>query len=195
MADARKRLDAQGAYLAKVRAYAEQNTLPVDLEHMMVVEADDLLRRARDIEALASRDPVIRLLQDRAAELKTIGRQLRTRQALRSRHLTDGLLLDLLDQQAVDTRKHAALKLLGKRPDGRDDYLQEYEVWNLTQNPPSLLWYAHFHYSKAAPRFGDFEKAHLKLSEHRFLTHADNPDLPYANIGKRSAVLPYFEGL
>lgn len=195
VADARKRLDAQGAYLAKVRAYAEQNTRPVDLEHMIVIEADDLLRRARDIEALASRDPVIRLLQDRAAELKTIGRQLRTRQALRSRHLTDGLLLDLLDQQAVDTRKHAALKLLGKRPDGRNDYLQEYEVWNLTQNPPSLLWYAHFHYSKAAPHFGDFEKAHLKLPEHRFLTHADNPDLPYADIGKRSAVLPYFEAL
>lgn len=195
VADARKRLDAQSAYLAKVRTYAEQNMLPVDLEHMMVIEADDLLRRAHDIEALTSRDPVIRLLRDKAAELKTIGRQLRTRQALRTRNPNDGVLVDLLDQQAVDIRKPALLKPLGKRPDGRTDYLQEYEIHDLTQKPPSLLWYAHFHYTKAAPVFGEFEKAHLKLPEHRFLTHADNPDLPYADIGKRSAVLPYFEGL
>jgi hypothetical protein len=35
----------------------------------------------------------------------------------------------------------------------------------------------------------------LKLPEHRFLTHADNADLPYADIGKQSAALPHFENL
>lgn len=65
----------------------------------------------------------------------------------------------------------------------------------MTAKPPHLLWYAHFHYSKAAPRFGEFEKAHLKLPEHQFLTHADNADLPYADIGKRSVALPHFENL
>jgi hypothetical protein len=73
--------------------------------------------------------------------------------------------------------------------------MQEYEVWDLTSNPPRVLWYAHFHYTKAAPSFHDFEKAHLKLPEHRYLTHADNADIPYADIGKRSAALPHFEDL
>jgi hypothetical protein len=87
------------------------------------------------------------------------------------------------------------LKNLGKRKDGRTDYMQEYEVWDLTAQPPRLLWYAHFHYTKAVPTFGAFEKAHLKLPEHRFLTHADNPDLPYADIDKTSTVLRHFENI
>lgn len=195
VADARKRLDAQPVYLDNVRSYAEQNMLPVDLEHMMLIEADDLTQRARDIEALADQDPIIALLRDQAKALRITGRQLRTRQALSTRKPTDGMLDDLIRQRAVEIRKHAPLKSLGKRRDGRTDYMQEYEVRNLTQTPPELLWYAHFHYSKAAPRFGEFEKAHLKLPEHRFLTHADNADLPYADIGKRSVVLPHFENL
>ena len=48
------------------------------------------------------------------------------------------------------------MKNLGKRPDGRIDYLQEYQVWDLTATPPKVLWYAHFHYSKPAPAFAEF---------------------------------------
>lgn len=193
--DARKRLDAQPAYLTKVRSYADQDMLPVDLEHMMVTEADDLIRRADDIETLAAQDAIIALLRDKASELKTTGRQMRTRQSLSSKKPTDGMLDDLVRQNAVEIRKIAPLKNLGKRKDGRIDHMQEFEAWDLTAQPPRLLWYAHFHYTKATPKFGDFEKAHLKLPEHRFLTHADSADLPYADIGKRSAALPHFENL
>jgi hypothetical protein len=195
VADARQRLSAQPAYLAKVRSYGEQNMLPIDLEHMMITEADDLSRRADDIEALAAQDTIVAQLRDKASELKTTGRQLRTRQSLISKKPTDGMLDDLVRQNAVDIRKIAPLKNLGKRKDGRTDYMQEYEIHDLTAQPPRLLWFAHFHYTKAAPDFGEFEKAHLKLPEHRFLTHADNADLPYADIGKRSVVLPHFENL
>ncbi|NUT73641.1 hypothetical protein HNO86_01150 [Pseudomonas sp. C1C7] len=195
VAGAQKRLDEQPAYLTKVRSYAEQDMLPVDLEHMMVTEADDLSRRADDIQALAAQDAIIARLRDKATELKTIGRQLRTRQSLISKKPTDGMLDDLVRQNAVDIRKKAPLKHLGKRKDGRTDYMQEYEVWDLTSTPQKVLWYAHFHYSKAAPGLNEFEKAHLKLPEHRYQTHADNPDLPFADIGKRSAVLPHFENL
>jgi hypothetical protein len=45
----------------------------------------------------------------------------------------------------------------------------------------------------AQPAFRAFEKTHLKLPEQRFLTHADNADLPYADIGKRAVVLVHFE--
>ncbi len=195
LTDARKRLDGQPAYQAKVQTYAERDMLPVDLEHMMISEADDLSRRARDIEALSAEHPVIEELDTMAARLRTQGRQMRTRQTLASRKPTDGMLEDLLRQNAVEVRKIALMKQLRNRADGRPDYLQEYEIRDLSIQPPRLLWYAHFHYSKARPRFGEFEKAHLKLPEHRGKTHADDQTLPYADIGKRSPVLPWFEAL
>lgn len=195
LTDARKRLDGQPAYQAKVQSYAERDMLPVDLEHMMISEADDLSRRARDIEALSAEHPVIEELNAMAARLRIQGRQMRTRQTLASRKPTDGMLEDLLRQNAVEIRKVALMKRLRNRADGRPDYLQEYEIRDLSVQPPRLLWYAHFHYNRARPGFAEFEKAHLKLPEHRGKTHADDQTLPYADIGKRSSVLPWFEAL
>ena len=163
--------------------------LPVDLEHMMVSEAGELSRRALIIEDISPHNAVIQQLRDKATELTATGRQMRTRQSLDYKNPTDGMLDDLAQQNAVESVKREPMKNLGKRPDGRTDYLQEYEIRDLTATPAQVLWYAHFHYTKAAPAFGEFEKAHLKLPEHRFLTHADNADLPYADIGKKSAAL------
>ncbi|MFM9381833.1 dermonecrotic toxin domain-containing protein [Pseudomonas sp. UV AK001] len=195
LADARKRLDGQPAYLAKVQGYAKRDMLPVDLEHMMVSEADDLSHRARDIEAMSPENPIIGELKSKADELRLTGRQLRTLQTLKSRKPTDGMLEDLLRQDAVEVRKVALMKQLRHRADGRPDHMQEYEIHDLSARPPRLLWYAHFHYNKPRPSFAEFEKAHLKLPEHRYLTHADDAALPYADIGKRSPVLPWFEAL
>lgn len=191
--DARSRLQSQQTYKAKVQAYAGQGMLPVDLEHMMVSEASELTRRALTIEEIAPQHTIIQQLRDKAAELTTHGREMRTRQSLSTKKPTDGMLDDLVGQHVLEIRKTSPLKSLGKRPDGRIDYLQEYEAWDLTATPPKVLWYAHFHYGKAAPAFGEFEKAHLKLPEHRFLTHADNAALPYADIGKQSAALQHFD--
>ncbi|VVN84109.1 dermonecrotic toxin domain-containing protein [Pseudomonas fluorescens] len=193
--EAQKRLDFQPTYQSRVEAYADQDMLPVDLEHMMVSEAGELIRRADRIQAIDAQNPLIKPLRDKAGALTTIGREMRTRQSLTTKKPTDGMLEDLLDQQAVDIRKPSQLKNLGKRKDGRNDYMQEYEIWDLTLEPAELLWYAHFHYSSAKPVLRQFEKAHLKLPAHRFLTHADNADLPYADIGKRSGVVAHFEGL
>ncbi|WP_077046364.1 dermonecrotic toxin domain-containing protein [Pseudomonas sp. KK4] len=195
LAEARQRLQSQDTYRGRVEAYANQDMLPVDLEHMMLSEAKELSRRALAIEELAPRDVLVQQLRDKASELIATGRRLRTRQSLASQNPTDGMLEDLLRQDAVEIRKTSPLKHLSKRKDGRHDFMQEYEIWDRTHTPPRVLWYAHFHYSKAAPAFGGFEKAHLKLPEHRFLTHADNAELPYADIGKKSAVLPYFNNL
>lgn len=191
--EARIRLQAQPGYQTKIQAYAAQDMLPVDLEHMMVSEASELTRRALDIEAVAPQSPVIEQLRNKATELIAIGRQMRTRQSLRSKKPTDGMLDDLISQNAVEIRKTSPIKSLRKRPDGRTDYMQEYEIWDLTDAPPNVLWYAHFHYTKAAPAFAEFEKAHLKLPLHRFLTHADDATLPYADIGKRSPALRHFD--
>lgn len=194
-AEARKRLSAQAAYETRVQSYASQDMLPIDLEHMMLSEANELTLRARSIEELAPDHALIASLRDKATELTATGRTLRTRQSLQTRTPTDGMLEDLLGQAVVEIRKVSPLKNLGKRRDGRADYLQEYEIWDLSPTPARVLWYAHFHYAKATAALGAFEKAHLKLPEHRFLTHADNADLPYADIGRKSAVLPYFEDL
>ncbi|UQS17816.1 DUF6543 domain-containing protein [Pseudomonas sp. HS6] len=193
--EARTRLDRLPAYEIKVSTYARQGMLPVDLEHMMVSEAEELIRRAQGIGRVDAQNPMIATLRGKATELRIRGRQMRTRQSLGSKSPTDGMLDDLIGQNAVDIRKVAPLKHLGKRKDGRIDYLQEYEIRDLTQAPPKLLWYAHFHYSKATPGFREFEKAHLKLPEHRLLTHADDPSLPDADIAKRSSVLTHFENL
>ncbi|MDR6916254.1 hypothetical protein J2X66_003123 [Pseudomonas sp. 3296] len=193
--DANNRLRSQETYKARVQAYAAQDMLGVDLEHMMVSEASELNRRALTIEELAPHNSIIEQLRDKATELTATGRQMRTRQSIRTQKPTDGMLDDLISQNAVQVRKTAPMKKLGKRPDGRIDYLQEYQVWDLTATPPKVLWYAHFHYSKPAPAFAEFEKAHLKLPEHRYLTHADNAALPYADIGKGSVALKHFEPL
>lgn len=193
--EARQKLEMQDTYRTRVQFYATQGMLPVDLEEMMFKEANELRARARDIEALSPQHNLIAQLRDKASELIGTGRALRTRQSLLSKKPTDGMLDDLVTQGVVEVRRTSPIKQLGKRRDGRIDYMQEYEILDLTPNPPQVLWYAHFHYAKAAPRFSEFEKAHLKLPEHRFLTHADNADLPYADIGKRSAALPHFENL
>lgn len=194
MVDAQRRLDAQTDYQIKVESYAEQDMLPVDLQHMMDSEATELNRRAARIETLAAQNPIIAQLRNKASELTLTGRALRTRQSLTSQRPTDGMLEDLITQKAVDIRKTSPLKNLGKRHD-RTDYLQEYEIWDVTLSPAELLWYAHFHYRSATRTFRSFEKAHLKLPGHRFLTHADDATLPYADIGTQSAVLVHFEAI
>ncbi|VVM53129.1 hypothetical protein PS662_00916 [Pseudomonas fluorescens] len=195
MTEARQKLAMQDSYKTRVQSYAAQGMLPVDLEDMMLKEANELALRARGIETLSPNNILITQLRDKAQELIASGRAMRTRQSLLSKKPTDGMLDDLITQKVVKAYKFSPFKKLDKRRDGRTDYMQEYEVWDMTKTPAGLLWYAHFHYSKAVPHFIEFEKAHLKLPEHRFLTHADNADLPYADIGKRSVVLPHFEHL
>jgi hypothetical protein len=152
------------------------------------------------IEELEPGNTLIRQLRDKATELTDTGRTLRIEYAMKSRNPTDGMLDYLMRQNTEEKKlvgiyKPKALQDLGKRADGRTDYMQEYEVRDMTQTPPKVLWYAHFHYAKAKPVLGEFEKAHLKLPEHRFLTHADNAALPYADIGKRSAALKHFDSV
>jgi hypothetical protein len=169
MAEARKRLAAVPTYKSKVDGYAQQDMLPVDLEHMMSFEAGELSMRAQAIERLSPHDPLVRQLSDQARDLARAGRTLRIEQSMNSKTPTEGYLDYLLEQRVVDIRKEGGLRDLGKRPDGRRDFLQEYEVRDLTSEPAPTLWYAHFHYASAKPGFNDFVKGHLKLPEQRNL--------------------------
>lgn len=169
LAEARNRLEAASAYIRKVEGYARQDMLPVDLEHMMSSEATELTTRARAIERLSPAEAVALQLRNRADEMLRTGRTLRINQTMSSKNPTEGYLDYLLQQQVVDIRKEGGLRDLGKRADGRRDFLQEYEVRDLRSEPAQTLWYAHFHYTSAKPQFSDFVKGHLKRPEQRNL--------------------------
>jgi hypothetical protein len=169
LTEARSRLNTQAAYQNKVEAYARQKMLPVDLEHMMLTEAAELRLRASQIERLAPHDPLVGQLRDKAAELTRKGRDLRIQHSLISQTPTEGYLDYLLKQGAVQIRKNGELTELARPAGGRRDFLQEYEVLDLTQTPAQRLWYAHFHYNKPQPRFDEFVKAHLKTAQQRQL--------------------------
>ncbi|VVO84229.1 hypothetical protein PS874_01831 [Pseudomonas fluorescens] len=194
VSDAEKRMKDLPSHQARVQQYAKPASAPVEQEEMMTFEADVLTRIALQIETLDAANPTIRKLRTKAAEHRREGRKMRTAHSLVNTNPTDGMLDDLIGQNAVEIRKRAPIQNLTK-PKKRTDYMQEYEVWDITQTSPELLWYAHFHYTTATPAFRTFEKGHLKLKKHRGLTHADDPSLPLGDIGKKSVVLPHFENL
>lgn len=167
--EASARLNKVGAYIEKVQGYGRQNMLPVDLEHMVLSEAGELRMRAERIAEHEPRSPLVARLQDKAEELVSIGRTLRINQTLASETPGEGMLDYLLDQQAVEVIRLGRLNEQPKRSDGRRDFLQEYEIRDLTQGTPRPLWYAHFHYTTANPAFDGFVKAHLKTAAQRRL--------------------------
>lgn len=189
--EALARLEGVATVIDRVEGYARQNMLPVELEEILQREADVLRSRALAIEALAPQHATIVRLRNQATELLASGRSLRTRQSLRSSSPTDGMLDDLVRHNVVEIRRNTGLKDLGRRPDRQRDFMQEYEVWDLTATPPQVLWYVHFHYNRRAAPFDAFEKAHLKRPEHRYLTRTQQPDLPHADINHQSAALAH----
>ncbi|WP_166225596.1 dermonecrotic toxin domain-containing protein [Pseudomonas atagonensis] len=174
VAEARIRLAGQDDYVAKVRGYADQDMLPASLEDMLAREAAALTQRAQRITQLSPNHAVAAQLTDQAHLLRKTGRSLRITQTLKSKTPTAGHLDYLMeaatpDQAFVDIQKVGGLRELSRKKGGKRDFLQEYLVRDLTQNPPAPLWYAHFHYESDTPPFNEFVKAHLKLPEQRNL--------------------------
>lgn len=194
VSDARQRLDRLAGYRATVAGHADRGMLPVDLQHMFDSQAVELNARADRIAAKSAQHPLIQRLRDEAAALVDAGRSMRTERSLTSPNPTDGMLDYLIEQNAVEIRRPQSIRFLG-RHDGHPDYMQEYEIWDISRQTEQPLWYVHFHYRSATASLRDFEKAHLKLHAHRFLTHADNPDLPHSGISKQSVALRHFEAL
>jgi hypothetical protein len=170
LSEAKKRLEAVALYEQKVETYARQNMLPVNLEHMMLSEAAELRLRAQQIGTRAPQDEIIGQLHNKAIELTDKGRQLRIQSSMSSKTPTIGYLDYLMDKQAISIRKHGTPVEQPRLADGRPDFLQEFEVRDLTHTPPRTLWWAHFHYNSATPlQVENFTKAHLKLPEQRRL--------------------------
>ncbi|MBJ2244350.1 dermonecrotic toxin domain-containing protein [Pseudomonas haemolytica] len=171
VAEARARLEAVDALENKVRGYTTME--PINLEHMLgVAEATALETRASNVQSLDAGNPLVEQLRSRAAALKQSGEALRIQRSLESKTPTEGYLDYLIKKGRVLIRKKGTRqKLRDKRPDGQDDYLQEYEVYDATRQGKAdkPIWYAHFHYVAPRSLFENFEKAHLKLFEQQYL--------------------------
>jgi len=59
------------------------------------------------------------------------------------------------------------------RPTLSGDFFTEYAVYDKAQKPPTVLWYAHFHYASANAEPSTYTRAHLKLPEQRKYTQKD----------------------
>lgn len=167
--EARARVQALPAYTRRAQGYAQQGMQPVDLEQLMLSEANELDLRAQRIAQQDPQAEVIAVLNSHAHGLRAEGRALRIRQTLTSQTPTEGHLDYLISQGAADLIRTGARTEMLERLHGRRDFLQEYEVRDLSRNPPQPLWWAHFHYNNAQGPFANFEKAHLKLPTQRFL--------------------------
>lgn len=60
-----------------------------------------------------------------------------------------------------------------QRPTLSGDFFTEYAVYDKTQKPPVVLWYAHFHYAAADAPPTRYTRAHLKLPSQRKYTQKD----------------------
>ncbi|MNJ38328.1 hypothetical protein D3C77_331720 [compost metagenome] len=169
MTEAKQRLGNIEQDATRIRAYIKPDSIPAELEDLMNELAEQLRSRAQKIHQLDDKQPLIASLRSKAAQLAEQGKQLRITQALASQKPNAGHLDYLVAQQAVDIIKKEGLIELARSPEGRRDFMQEYEVRDLTQTPPWPLWYAHFHYNAQSAAFSDFVKAHLKLRDYRYL--------------------------
>ncbi|PWB32805.1 hypothetical protein DCO48_11795 [Pseudomonas sp. SDI] len=168
--EARRRLLDVEALSERVRGYAQRyDTLPADLEDILCLEAKALQERANRLHDLAPDNPLIGQLYGKANQLIDEGRRLRIEHSLQSETPTDGMLDYLMDEGALEIIRLGKPKELAKRPDGRRDFLQEYEIRKLQGGKPIPHWYAHFHYESAAAPFEQFAKAHLKTANQRHL--------------------------
>ncbi|MCT6971893.1 hypothetical protein, partial [Salmonella enterica] len=60
-----------------------------------------------------------------------------------------------------------------QRPTLSGDFFTEYAVYDKAKKPPTVLWYAHFHYASADAPPARYTRAHLKLAEQRKYTQKD----------------------
>lgn len=155
--------DDLDSYRTRIEVYQRQGMLAADLEHMMVIKAEDLESCARRLAELdgAAVEPMQLLVH--ARQLRAQGKALRVAQIKRSAQPNEGHLAYLLEQQQVELQR-----LQGRQRLKATDHLQEYAVLDLGDTSATPLWYAHFHYRDAQTPFEQFSAAHLKLAADRY---------------------------
>ncbi|WP_455826825.1 hypothetical protein [Pseudomonas graminis] len=140
-------LTAQASKLTAIADTLEQRfpgkQTPKDRSNELRAEARDLLRHANEVCSAAYKQ------------------QLPTMEGLDY----------LWRQRQIDINLTSAAD--PERPTLHGDFFTEYAVYDKAQRPPTVLWYAHFHYAKANAAPAHYTRAHLKLPEQRKYTQKD----------------------
>ncbi|WP_395609936.1 hypothetical protein [Pseudomonas sp. B22129] len=171
---ARRAINAGAALRATLPVLLGEATRLSRVPGTLAVEVEEDLERnarlfddaARAIQRASAHSPLISLLRGEAGQLRAHGRYLRIEMVRHTLTPTLGDVQYLLEQQVICIRRVA-----GRVPetiDGVVDYLQEYEVLDLTEGERPL-WYAHFHYSSAEAADEQPKAAHLKTAAQRRL--------------------------
>ncbi|WP_225775054.1 hypothetical protein [Pseudomonas sp. Marseille-Q5115] len=172
----------------RLRRYHRPSTLAADLEDLYIGESQDLEFRLRQLQDAgeAQYGPLMQRLQQQANALRAEGRQARIAHCKASQAPTGGILEYLVGEGEATIRRVEGLQASGTTPRNRN-WLQEYEILDRDSGKP--LFYAHFHYRKAEPRFADFEAAHLKTPAQRYLATAPagEPAIWRGEISRRLA--------
>jgi hypothetical protein len=141
-------------------------TLPVEVEEGLERSARAFDDAVRTLQRTGDNAAQVRQLSDGARELRAYGRRLRIDMVRHTPRPTVGDVEYLLRQQVI--RICRVDGRMAETIDGQMDYLQEYEVQDLTDgNKP--LWYAHFHYATLQTADDHPTKAHLKTVAQRKL--------------------------
>ena len=151
------------AYRRQIQRYQTQGMLPVDVEHMMTIKAEDLERYANRLQQLQPTAAEPARLRAEASALRNEGRAMRIEQIKQAAQPNEAQLSYLIEQQQVELRRAGNRQMLKDR-----DYLQEYEVLDTRTNGSPVLWYVHFHYRGLETPFEQFSAAHLKRAVDRY---------------------------
>ncbi len=142
---------------------------PRDWHDMLAHQADRLDSVAAELAGQHSDKPD--MLQT-AERLQSRARELRAQATL---DCIEGYKAQRPRQENIDyLRAHAAVDIglvHGPQRTAANDFVTEFAVRE--KNALTVLWYAHFHYSRADVPPGEYTKAHLKRPEHRFITLKD----------------------
>lgn len=150
-------------YRRRIQSYQRQGMLAADLEHMLVIKAEDLESYASRLLELDPGASEAARLREQAGTLRDQGKAMRVTQIKQSQTPGEGQLVYLLEQGETSLHRLEQRKRLAER-----DYLQEYEVRDATAPGQPVIWYAHFHYRSAEAPFEAYTAAHLKRREDRY---------------------------
>ena len=192
MIDGRALLARVDGAILENRARAVASKIPIELEEIMEFKARSLEDIAQKIDQVVAADSAefTALEQEDKTATPTLSHELKA-SALRLRAEGRALRISLIKklpptgtgveylkaQGEVSIAAEGPRQHLFKGP--RKDYLQEFSIKDRDGSP---LWFAHVHYKAQGSAVNDFEVAHLKFADQRFLSEkalyakARNPD-------------------
>ncbi|MDF0734125.1 hypothetical protein P0Y43_25915 [Pseudomonas entomophila] len=172
MASARKRLGDIAKQQAQLHHYKNMNMTPASLQDLADGYAITLKDLAQDIGHKAgaalteAQRRVVRDLEQAAADLQRLGKQLRIEQIKVTTQPAFGHLDYLHNEGEVAIHWSRTLEPAKNKQGQAIEYLEEYRIDDIRTNAP--LWYAHFHFKKRPGNgFARLEAGHLKLASER----------------------------